>query len=99
MGPLEKCLKRNKSSSKAWEYMGHILEKELRYQDAVDFYENAWQFARGSNAVIGYKLAFNYYKAKRYIDAIDVCHEVLKKDPSFSKIRKEVLEKARANIR
>ena len=24
----------------------------------------------------GYKLAFNYLKAKRFVDAIDVCHKV-----------------------
>jgi len=24
----------------------------------------------------GYKLAFNYLKGKRYVDAIDVCHKV-----------------------
>lgn len=24
----------------------------------------------------GYKLAFNYLKAKRHVDAIDVCHKV-----------------------
>lgn len=28
--------------------------------------------------VIGYKLAFNYLKAKRHVDAIDVCHKVSK---------------------
>lgn len=26
--------------------------------------------------ISGYKLAFNYLKAKRYVDAIDVCHKV-----------------------
>lgn len=26
--------------------------------------------------MIGYKLAFNYLKGKRYVDAIDVCHKV-----------------------
>lgn len=26
--------------------------------------------------ISGYKLAFNYLKAKNYIDAIDVCHKV-----------------------
>jgi len=26
--------------------------------------------------VSGYKLAFNYLKAKRHVDAIDVCHKV-----------------------
>ena len=25
----------------------------------------------------GYRLAFNYLKAKRLVDAIDVCHKVL----------------------
>ena len=24
----------------------------------------------------GYKLAFNYMKAKRFVDAIDICHHV-----------------------
>ena len=26
--------------------------------------------------LIGYKLGFNYLKAKRFVDAIDVCHKV-----------------------
>jgi len=26
---------------------------------------------------LGYRLAFNYLKAKRLVDAIDVCHKVL----------------------
>lgn len=26
--------------------------------------------------ISGYKLAFNYLKAKRHVDAIDVCHKV-----------------------
>lgn len=28
---------------------------------------------------LGYKLAFNYLKAKRHVDAIDVCHKVCSK--------------------
>ena len=32
-----------------------------------------------ANPAIGYKLGFNYMKAKRYSDAIDVCHSVLEK--------------------
>ena len=27
--------------------------------------------------LLGYRLAFNYLKAKRLVDAIDVCHKVL----------------------
>ena len=49
--------------------------------------------------LVGYRLAFNYMKAKRFTDAIDVCHEVLEKNPAYPKIRKEILEKSRENIR
>ena len=48
---------------------------------------------------IGYKLAFNYMKAKRFADAIDVCHGVLAKYPNYPKIKKDILEKSRANLR
>ncbi len=48
---------------------------------------------------VGYKLAFNYLKAKRLVEAIDVCHKVLKLFPDYPRIRKDVLEKARQAIR
>ena len=38
-------------------------------------------------------------KAKRYTDAIDVCHEILEKYPNYPKIRKEILEKSRDNLK
>lgn len=49
--------------------------------------------------LVGFKLAFNYLKAKWYVDAIDVCHQVLDKHPNYPRIRKEILDKARASIR
>ena len=52
-----------------------------------------------SNPTIGYKLAFNYMKAKRFVDAIDVCHDILAKHPNYPKIKKEILEKSRDNLR
>jgi len=48
---------------------------------------------------VGYKLAFNYLKAKRYVEAIDVCHKVLTANPEYPKIRKEILAKAREALR
>jgi tetratricopeptide repeat protein 21B len=48
---------------------------------------------------VGYKLAFNYLKARRHVEAIEVCAQVLKACPDFPKIRKDVLEKARAGIK
>nr|XP_031307440.1 tetratricopeptide repeat protein 21B isoform X1 [Camelus dromedarius] len=47
----------------------------------------------------GYKLAFNYLKAKRFVDAIDICHQVLEAHPSYPKIRKDILDKARTSLR
>ena len=58
----------------------YINEKEASYKDAAMNYEKAWQFSNFSNPTIGFKLAFNYLKAKRYVDAIDVCHKVGSKD-------------------
>ncbi|KAG1679081.1 Tetratricopeptide repeat protein 21B [Nymphon striatum] len=96
---LKKVLQFNKSCSKAYEYVGFIMEKEQSYKDAAENYEIAWSSSKKSNPVIGYKLAFNYMKAKRYVDAIDVCHDVLGKFPKYPKIQKEVLDKSRNNLR
>ena len=56
-------------------------------------------FSKQTNATIGYKLAFNYMKAKRFVDAIDVCHDILEKYPNYPKVKKEILEKSRDNLR
>ena len=48
---------------------------------------------------LGYKLAFQYMKCKQYADAIDVCHQVLAAHPNYPRIRKDILEKSRNNIR
>ena len=47
----------------------------------------------------GFKLAFNYLKAKKLVQAIDVCHKVLTTHPNYPKIKKDVLERARSLIR
>uniref|UniRef100_A0A665UEK1 Tetratricopeptide repeat domain 21B n=1 Tax=Echeneis naucrates TaxID=173247 RepID=A0A665UEK1_ECHNA len=72
---LERCLNHNKSCCKAHEYLGYILEKEQAFCDATVKYELAWKYGNRTNPTIGYKLAFNYLKAKRHVDAIDVCHK------------------------
>jgi tetratricopeptide repeat protein 21B len=35
----------------------------------------------------------------RYVEAIDICHQVLDKFPDYPKIRKDILDKARAALR
>ena len=96
---LRKVLLHNKSSTKSYEYMGYIMEKESSYKDAAQHYEQAWKFSNKANPAVGYRLAFNYMKAKRFTDAIDVCHEILAKYPNYPKIKKEILDKSRENIR
>ncbi|XP_009698481.1 PREDICTED: tetratricopeptide repeat protein 21B-like [Cariama cristata] len=96
---LKRCLRHNRSCCKAYEYMGYIMEKEQAYKDAAINYEMAWKYGNQTNPTIGYKLAFNYLKGKRYVDAIDVCHKVLEVHPNYPKIRKEILDKARASLR
>ncbi|XP_053264599.1 tetratricopeptide repeat protein 21B isoform X3 [Podarcis raffonei] len=96
---LKRCLRHNRSCCKAYEYMGYIMEKEQAYKDAAANYEMAWKYGNQTNPTIGFKLAFNYLKAKRYIDAINVCHKVLEQHPNYPKIRKEILDKARVALR
>ncbi|XP_040213995.1 tetratricopeptide repeat protein 21B [Rana temporaria] len=96
---LKRCLRHNKSCCKAYEYTGYIMEKEQAYKDAASNYEMAWKYGNQTNPTVGYKLAFNYLKAKRYVDAIDVCHKVLELHPNYPKIRKDILDKSRAALR
>ncbi|KAM6934319.1 tetratricopeptide repeat protein 21B [Xenentodon cancila] len=96
---LQRCLNHNKSCCKAYEYQGYIMEKEQAFRDAALKYELAWKYGNRTNPTIGYKLAFNYLKAKRHVDAIDVCHKVLAANPNYPKMRKEILDKARAALR
>lgn len=49
--------------------------------------------------ISGYKLAFNYMKAKKYVDAIDICHKVLSVHSNYPRMRKDILEKARLALR
>ncbi|KAI8899995.1 hypothetical protein BC833DRAFT_583602 [Globomyces pollinis-pini] len=96
---LRKVTTVNLSCSKAWEYLGFIMEKEQSYKDAADYYLKCWDLYRQQNPSIGYKLAFNYLKAKRFTDAIDICHLVLNHVPDYPKIKSEILDKSRASIR
>uniref|UniRef100_A0A8C6FXZ3 Tetratricopeptide repeat protein 21B n=1 Tax=Moschus moschiferus TaxID=68415 RepID=A0A8C6FXZ3_MOSMO len=96
---IKRCLRHNRSCCKAYEYIGYIMEKEQAYMDAALNYEMAWKQGNQTNPAVGYKLAFNYLKAKRYVDAIDVCHQVLEAHPTYPKIRKDILDKARTSLR
>jgi tetratricopeptide repeat protein 21B len=94
---LSKCLKYNANCSKAEELLGQIYERKQNHADACRHYEKAWKLNMSGS--IGYRLAFNYLKAKRYVKAVDICRAVLKKYPDYPQIQSEVLSRARASIR
>jgi tetratricopeptide repeat protein 21B len=77
--------------SKAEEFMGLIKEKERIYVDAAVHYEKAWQMSNKKNAGVGFRLAFNYMKANRFVDAVDVGKDILKNYPDYPKIQIEVI--------
>ncbi|XP_036122537.1 tetratricopeptide repeat protein 21A isoform X3 [Molossus molossus] len=96
---LRRCVQYNKSCCKAYEYMGFIMEKEQSYKDAAANYELAWKYSHYTNPAVGFKLAFNYLKGKRFVEAIEVCHNVLREHPNYPKIRQDILEKAQGSLR
>ena len=69
-------------------------ERERKRENLIESQVNIFSFSR-----LGYKLAFNYLKAKRFTDAVDVCHKVLEKYPQYPKIKRDILDKARLSLR
>lgn len=92
-------LKHNHSNVKAEELMGLIKEKERAFVDAADHYEKAFAMSSRKNEAVGFRLAFNYLKAERFIDCIDVSKEVLKVNPTFPGIQADLIDKARGALR
>lgn len=79
--------------------MGLIKEKEQSYVDASIHYEKAHALTSEKSASIAYRLSFNYLKAKRNVDCINICRKILSIFPNYPKIEKEVLEKARQALK
>lgn len=51
------------------------------------------------NGGVGFRLAFNYLKANRFVDAIDVGKDILKVYPNFPRIQADIIDKARSSLR
>lgn len=79
--------------------MGLIREKEQAYADASDFYEKAFELTSRKSAAIGYRLAYNYMKAKRYIECLEVCRQVTEVHPNYVAIKTDIEEKVILSIR
>lgn len=96
---LQRVLEHNKSCAKGYELKGYIDEKEQQYKKAALNYDAAWKFGGKSKPIIGYKLAYNHMKNKKFADAIDACQQVLKLHPDYPSIKKDILDKCRNNLK
>ncbi|XP_052749213.1 tetratricopeptide repeat protein 21B-like [Galleria mellonella] len=96
---LTKILNHNNSCAAAYQYLGYLAEKEQNYKSAAHNYDNAWTYSGRTDLALGYKLAHAYLKLKKYPECIVVCRYILKVHPDYPKIRKEILEKAKNNLR
>lgn len=96
---LQKVLQHNQSNVKAQEYMGLIKEKEKDHITAAQHYQVAFEMSNKKNPSVGYRLAFNYMKAHRFTDTIDIGRQILKLYPDFPQIKNDLMQKARQHIR
>lgn len=96
---LRRIIQYNRMSVRAYELSGTIAEKEQRYKEAAGFYENAWKFSGYANLAVGFKAAYMFMKSKKFVNAIDVCQQVLKTNPDYPRIKKEILDKSINNLR
>ncbi|CAF0901528.1 unnamed protein product [Adineta steineri] len=95
----KKVLHVNKCSTRALETLGMMNEQTGAHNDAAENYEQAWKYSRKNQPSIGYKLAFSYLKSKRLTDAIDIAHFILQRYPDNTRVRKDILEKARLALK
>jgi tetratricopeptide repeat protein 21B len=93
------ALARDNASALASEILGDIAEREMSYADAADHFARAWESDMERTARVGYKLAFNYLKSRRFTRAIDVCHKVLEQFPDYGKIQETIVDVARRSLR
>lgn len=96
---LNECLRYNNACGKAAEYLGLIREKQQKHDEAAQHYEHAWKLTMERSPSIGYRLAFNYLKSKKYIDCVEICKKILETYPDFQKIEKDIYSRAKAAIR
>ncbi|XP_075220295.1 tetratricopeptide repeat protein 21B isoform X2 [Lycorma delicatula] len=96
---LRRVLTHNHACYRAHELLGLVAEKEQKYMEAGSQYQLAWKLGGENDPSLGFKLAFNLVKGKRYAEAITTCQAVLHLNSDYPRIRKEVLEKAITHLR
>ena len=100
---MKKCVDLTKNEEGCMYYGWAIKDDKLfcreAYVDAAAPYDRAFQMSNRKNCAVGFRLAFNYLKASRYVDTIDVSKEILKVEPTYPKVQTDLIDKARSQIR
>ncbi|XP_066591171.1 tetratricopeptide repeat protein 21B-like [Prorops nasuta] len=96
---LKKVLQHNATCVRAHVLSGQIAERDQNYREAAARYGQAWRFGGKSKHSVGYKYAYCCLKAKAYAESIEACDEILKQNPDYPRIKKDIMEKALSNLR
>ena len=88
---LRKVLPFNKSSTKSYEYMKLVIQKESYHKNGGNIRNKP-----GNLVIRPILLLVTDLKAKCFIDAIDACHGILAKYPN---IRREILYNSREDMK
>eukprot|EP00814_Leptocylindrus_danicus_P018631 CAMPEP_0116045132 /NCGR_PEP_ID=MMETSP0321-20121206/27421_1 /TAXON_ID=163516 /ORGANISM="Leptocylindrus danicus var. danicus, Strain B650" /LENGTH=1308 /DNA_ID=CAMNT_0003526377 /DNA_START=13 /DNA_END=3939 /DNA_ORIENTATION=+ len=90
----EKCIHINESSYEAYNMLGLIEEKEQCFEQASRFYRKSWDLGKHMHPEGGFKLAYNLFRSKSYLEVIEVCDEVLMNHPGYEIIREDILNRS-----
>ena len=91
---IERVLKVNKSSIRAYEMTGAILERETHHLQAAASYAIGYELCNHRSPSLGYKLALNLFKGGKFTAAVDVVRDVLTQFPEYPILEKELINKA-----
>ena len=98
-------------SSKAYEIMGLICEREKMFKDAIFYYGKSWEMEKdllshddNNNVspaiiVIGFKLASCYMASNNIIEAMEISDFISNKFPEHSQFKEEIVNRCTVSIR
>lgn len=73
---LKRCIKNNKSSMKAMEFMGELYQKKENFEAAWNCYNRAWDISEKKDCWIGYRIAQLYFQKGNWVRSISIGNHV-----------------------
>ena len=85
------ALELNLCSKKAWEMSATVHHKNKAYNEAANAYSHLWNLSAKKDPEVGYQFAYCAMKAKRYEQALIICHDVLEISPEYKDLKEKIL--------